>query len=62
MLTNPPYGERLGDLTEAARLEKILGERFLASRPLSLSVITSDADFEKISAYGPTAGANSTTA
>ena len=47
VITNPPYGERLGDLAEAARLEKILGERFLNSRPLSLSVITSDGDFEK---------------
>ena len=47
MLTNPPYGERLGDLEMAAKLEKTLGER-LRINPVSGSyIITSDAEFEQ---------------
>ena len=46
VLTNPPYGERLGDLDEAARLAGVLGKR-LAAHPVSGTyVITADADFE----------------
>ena len=47
VLTNPPYGERLGDLNEAARLAAVLGAR-LAQHPVQGAyVITADADFEK---------------
>ena len=47
VLTNPPYGERLGDLAEAARLAGVLGAR-LADHPVKGAyVITADADFEK---------------
>lgn len=47
VITNPPYGERLGDAAQAAALEKVLGQR-LADNPVqSAFIITSDADFEQ---------------
>lgn len=46
LFTNPPYGERLGDLRQAAQLETMLGKR-LAEYPVrSTYVITADAEFE----------------
>lgn len=47
VLTNPPYGERLGDLAEAARLAGTLGARLAANPVKGAYVITADADFEK---------------
>lgn len=47
LITNPPYGERLGDAQEAARLETVLGQR-LAEHPVQGAyIITSDAEFEQ---------------
>lgn len=46
VLTNPPYGERLGDLAEAAKLAGVLGERWLSAPGAGLYAITSDAEFE----------------
>ena len=47
LFTNPPYGERLGDLAQAAALERALGER-LAQHPVrGAYIITADADFEQ---------------
>ena len=47
VLTNPPYGERLGDLDMAARLAGVLGQRWKLAQGQGLYVITADADFEK---------------
>ena len=47
VLTNPPYGERMGDLEEAARLAAVLG-RCLAENPVKGAyIITADAEFEQ---------------
>ncbi len=47
VFTNPPYGERLGDLAGAAALEKTLGRR-LAQHPVrGAYIITADAQFEQ---------------
>ncbi|MCI6640103.1 MAG: class I SAM-dependent RNA methyltransferase [Pygmaiobacter massiliensis] len=47
VLTNPPYGERLGDLQQAARLEKTLGQRLGQNPVAGAYIITSDAEFEQ---------------
>ncbi len=47
IFTNPPYGERLGSLTEAAALEKLLGQRLEQNPVRSAYIITADADFEQ---------------
>ena len=47
VLTNPPYGERLGDLETAARLAGVLGSRWEQNPGQGLYVITADADFER---------------
>lgn len=47
VLTNPPYGERLGDLDTAAALAGVLGRQLRAHPPAGAYVITADADFEK---------------
>ncbi len=46
IITNPPYGERLGDREEAVKLEKTLMNRLKDSDIRSAYVITSDSDFE----------------
>ena len=46
ILTNPPYGERLGDAAEAAALARTLGQVWQASPTAGLYAITADADFE----------------
>lgn len=46
VLTNPPYGERLGDAAGAAALARTLGQVWNASPAAGLYAITSDADFE----------------
>ncbi|MDD4850179.1 MAG: class I SAM-dependent RNA methyltransferase [Gemmiger sp.] len=45
-LTNPPYGERLGDVQQAAALAQILGERWAQNPGAGLYAITADAEFE----------------
>ena len=47
VLTNPPYGERLGDAAEAAALAAVLGKAWHAHPGAGLYAITADADFEK---------------
>ena len=46
VLTNPPYGERLGDAAEAAALAAALGRAWHANPGAGLYAITADADFE----------------
>ena len=46
VLTNPPYGERLGDAAEAATLAAALGKVWRFSPGAGLYAITADADFE----------------
>lgn len=46
LFTNPPYGERLGDLASATRLEKTLGARLAAHPVRGAYIITADAAFE----------------
>ena len=47
IITNPPYGERLGDLAAAAELERMLGRRLEENPVRSAYIITADADFEQ---------------
>ncbi len=47
VFTNPPYGERLGDLAGAARLEAALGRRLAQFPVRGAYIITADADFEQ---------------
>lgn len=46
VLTNPPYGERLGDAAEAAGLARTLGQVWRAHPGTGLYAITADAEFE----------------
>lgn len=46
VLTNPPYGERLGDAAEAAALAKTLGTVWRRQPGAGLYAITADAEFE----------------
>ena len=46
MFTNPPYGERLGDLSQAAALEKVLGQRLTQFPVRGAYIVTADAEFE----------------
>ena len=46
IITNPPYGERLGDLQQAVTLEKVLAKRLELNPVKSYYVITSDGEFE----------------
>lgn len=46
VITNPPYGERLGDLETAAKLEKVLSQRLKENSVKASYVITADSDFE----------------
>ena len=48
IITNPPYGERLLDISAAEELYKIMGERFVREPGKSYTIITPDDDFEKI--------------
>lgn len=47
VLTNPPYGERLSDKSEAAALAKRLGAALEESPPASSHIITADDAFEQ---------------
>ena len=46
VLTNPPYGERLGDAAEAASLARTLGQVWQRHPGQGLYAITADAEFE----------------
>ena len=46
VITNPPYGERLGDIETAALLEKTLSRRLKENPVKSSYIITADAEFE----------------
>lgn len=46
VFTNPPYGERLGDLAQAAELEKVLGKRLEQFPVRGAYIVTADAEFE----------------
>lgn len=46
VLTNPPYGERLGDAAEVASLAKTLGAAWRSRPGAGLYAITADAEFE----------------
>lgn len=48
MITNPPYGERLLEQSQARELYRTLGERLLPLRDIRLYVITPDEGFESI--------------
>ncbi len=48
VITNPPYGERLLDISTAEMLYKTMGERFLKYPSASYTIISPDDDFEKI--------------
>lgn len=48
VICNPPYGERLLDITQAQVLYKIMGEKFLQGNGSSYTVISPDDDFERI--------------
>lgn len=50
IVTNPPYGERLGTLREAEALYREIGEHFRSLSPWQVYVITSHPAFEKF--YG----------
>lgn len=47
ILTNPPYGERLGDLSQAVALEKTLGNQWKKNPTTGCYVITADSGFEQ---------------
>ena len=50
IVTNPPYGERLGTHREAERLYREIGEHFQSLAPWQVYVITSHPSFERF--YG----------
>ncbi len=50
VITNPPYGERMGEIEEINQLYKDLGEKFKEFPTWSVYVITSNKNFEQL--YG----------
>lgn len=50
VITNPPYGERMGDKEEVQKLYTDLGLKFRELDTWSMYIITSDEEFEKL--YG----------
>ena len=50
IVTNPPYGERIGTLPEVERLYRDIGHHFRSLAPWQVYVITSHEGFEKF--YG----------
>ena len=46
VITNPPYGERLGDIETATKLEKTLSKRLEENPVKSAYIITADSEFE----------------
>ncbi|MFA9423832.1 MAG: class I SAM-dependent RNA methyltransferase [Sedimentibacter sp.] len=47
LITNPPYGERIGDITDIEKIHKKLGEVFGKDKTWSCYIITSLENFEK---------------
>ena len=47
VIVNPPYGERLLDVSEAQAIYRTLGKRFVPMHGRSYYIITADEDFEK---------------
>lgn len=47
IICNPPYGERLLDLTSAEKLYEIMGERFVKSGAKAMYIISPDEEFER---------------
>lgn len=47
MVTNPPYGERMGEIDELRKLYEDLGAKFKELDTWSTYIITSDEEFEK---------------
>lgn len=50
IVTNPPYGERLGSLTEVEKLYREIGVHFRSLAPWQVYIITSHPSFERL--YG----------
>lgn len=50
IVTNPPYGERLGTLAEVEKLYREIGEHFRSLSPWQVYIITSHPSFERF--YG----------
>ncbi len=50
IVTNPPYGERLGEIKEVEKLYREIGEHFRSLSPWQVYIITSHPSFEKL--YG----------
>lgn len=48
VVTNPPYGERLGDVREAERIIRVMGERFIQRPYANYYVISPCENFEKL--------------
>ena len=48
VIVNPPYGERLLDVSAARELYRTMGKRFVPQKGRSYTVITADEDFEKL--------------
>ena len=46
LICNPPYGERLLDIKQAAELYKIMGKRFAPARGRSYYIISPSEEFE----------------
>lgn len=47
LLCNPPYGERMLDISNAENIYKVMGEKFEKKRGWSYSIISPSEDFEK---------------
>lgn len=47
-ITNPPYGERLGDSSEIQELYRNFGDKFAQSKNCSLFIITADESFPEL--------------
>lgn len=47
LITNPPYGERLLEISDAERLYKTMGERFVCERGKKYFIISPHDEFEK---------------
>lgn len=56
IVTNPPYGERMGELKEVSALYELLGKKMKTMETWSLNAITAFEDFEKV--YGKKAQKN----
>lgn len=56
LITNPPYGERLGTYSEAKKINELIGEKFKQFKTWSKYILTSFDGFEEI--YGEEATKN----